>query len=53
MLTGMIAPTSGAGSVLGLDLETQLDQIRQMMGVCPQHDILFPLLTVKVRVVTF
>lgn len=24
---------------------TQMDSVRQIMGVCPQHDVLFDLLT--------
>jgi len=31
--------------VFDLDLFEQMDEVRQLMGVCPQHDILFELLT--------
>jgi ABC-type multidrug transport system ATPase subunit len=38
MLTGMIEPTSGTISVLG---ETELQKIREKIGICPQHDTLY------------
>jgi len=31
--------------VFDLDLFEQMDEVRQVMGVCPQHDVLFELLT--------
>lgn len=39
--------TDGWAEVNGLDVETQMEEIRTFMGVCPQHDILFDDLTVK------
>ena len=47
MLTGMLDMTSGSATAYGLDIETEMDSIRKIMGVCPQHDILFENLTVK------
>ena len=46
MLVGMTAPTSG-NAVLpgGLDIQHDMAAIRRNLGVCPQHDILFPELT--------
>lgn len=41
MLTGMLRPTSGSMRVLGMDVESQLDDIRNVTGICPQHNILF------------
>ncbi|CAE7832513.1 ABCA1, partial [Symbiodinium microadriaticum] len=46
MLTGLIPPTSGDAIIEGKRLSTDMQQIRQSLGVCPQHDILFPDLTV-------
>jgi len=43
MLTGMIDPSDGFISVFG---EVDLDKIRAMIGVCPQHDTLYEELTV-------
>eukprot|EP01038_Epipyxis_sp_PR26KG_P005748 gene5748-7937_t len=47
MLVGLIPPSSG-GAVMpgGLELNENLQEIRRNLGVCPQHDILFPELTV-------
>ena len=42
----MIAPTTGKATIFGYDVATEMEQIRTMMGVCPQHNILFPQLTV-------
>ena len=46
MLTGLIPPTSGTAHVYGYDIRTDMAKIYEMMGVCPQFDILWPLLTV-------
>jgi ATP-binding cassette subfamily A (ABC1) protein 3 len=46
MLTGLIEPTSGDALVYGKRLTTEMESIRQIIGVCPQHDVLFGLLTV-------
>ena len=45
MITGLLEKTKGSGQVYDLDLFNQMDKVRSMMGVCPQHDILFELLT--------
>lgn len=45
MLTGLIAPSEGQAKVFNKDLFNQMDDVRQFMGVCPQHDVLFDLLT--------
>ena len=46
MLTGLYMPTSGDAVVQGLSIRTHMAQIRQRIGVCPQHDVLFGELTV-------
>ena len=46
MLTGMIPPTSGYATVAGYDTRTDLALLRENIGVCLQHDCLFPQLTV-------
>jgi ABC-type multidrug transport system ATPase subunit len=53
MLTGMMAATEGHATVSGKDTRTQMPQIRQEIGVCLQHDCLFPELTVKEHVQFF
>eukprot|EP00004_Rigifila_ramosa_P026391 TRINITY_DN818_c0_g1_i1.p1 TRINITY_DN818_c0_g1~~TRINITY_DN818_c0_g1_i1.p1 ORF type:complete len:1668 (-),score=437.00 TRINITY_DN818_c0_g1_i1:51-5054(-) len=47
MLTGLYPPTSGDALIDGMSINSQMNDIRQNMGVCPQHDILFDLLTVE------
>ncbi|KAL8128675.1 hypothetical protein V2J09_017830 [Rumex salicifolius] len=47
MLVGLLTPTSGDALILGKNIHTDMDDIRKELGVCPQHDILFPDLTVK------
>jgi ABC-type multidrug transport system ATPase subunit len=47
MLTGMVPLSAGAVSVWGHDLSNELGSIRELLGLCPQHDILFPSLTVR------
>ncbi|XP_068659362.1 ABC transporter A family member 1 isoform X2 [Aristolochia californica] len=47
MLVGLIPPTAGDVLVCGKNIRTDMDDIRKGLGVCPQHDILFPELTVK------
>jgi len=45
MLTGLIQASSGHCEAFGLDLFEDMTKVRQFLGVCPQHDILFDLLT--------
>ncbi|EWS72165.1 ABC transporter family protein (macronuclear) [Tetrahymena thermophila SB210] len=53
MLTGMIPPTSGTAYIKGLEITKDMDKIRSILGVCPQHDILFDSLTVKEHLYLF
>jgi ATP-binding cassette subfamily A (ABC1) protein 1 len=47
MLCGLIPPTSGDAIVHGRSIRTEMAQIRASLGVCPQHDVLYPTLTVR------
>ncbi|XP_077864744.1 phospholipid-transporting ATPase ABCA3-like [Saccoglossus kowalevskii] len=47
ILTGLFPPTAGTAVVNGYNIATDMDSIRQHMGLCPQHNILFDRLTVK------
>ncbi|XP_059481121.1 phospholipid-transporting ATPase ABCA1-like isoform X2 [Neocloeon triangulifer] len=53
ILTGMIAPSSGSVQILGHDLKKELSDIRQSLGLCPQHNLLFGELTVHQHLVFF
>jgi ABC-type Na+ transport system ATPase subunit NatA len=46
LLTGLVAPTAGAITVCGLDVRSDMRDVRGLLGVCPQQNVLFPLLTV-------
>jgi len=47
MLVGFLPPTSGTARVEGFDIRTDMDRIYTLMGVCPQHDILWETLTAR------
>ena len=47
MLTGMIPATSGTATVNGYDIRTDIDSVRDSLGLCPQHDVLFDQMTVR------
>ena len=47
MLTGLIPIDGGSAVIEGHDVSTQIGDIRKNLGVCPQHDILYPMLTVE------
>ncbi|CAH0545633.1 unnamed protein product [Brassicogethes aeneus] len=47
MLTGMITPTSGTAVINGHDIRTDMTGVRDSLGLCPQHNIIFDNLTVS------
>nr|XP_044605364.1 retinal-specific phospholipid-transporting ATPase ABCA4 isoform X1 [Equus asinus] len=53
ILTGLLPPTSGTVLIGGKDIETSLDAVRQSLGMCPQHNILFHHLTVAEHVLFY
>lgn len=53
MLTGMFSPSNGYATIGGKDIRTDMDGIRQGIGICLQHDCLFPELTVREHVAFF
>ncbi|XP_068276846.1 phospholipid-transporting ATPase ABCA7 [Nyctibius grandis] len=50
ILTGLLPPTSGTAYVLGWDIRSDIDSVRKTMGTCPQHNVLFDILTVEEHV---
>ncbi|XP_063962912.1 phospholipid-transporting ATPase ABCA1-like isoform X2 [Lytechinus pictus] len=46
ILTGLFPPTEGTAYIYGRDIRTSIDEIRQSLGMCPQHNVLFDRLTV-------
>nr|QNH67855.1 ATP-binding cassette transporter subfamily A member 1-like protein X1 [Brachionus rotundiformis] len=47
LLTGLYSPTSGTALIDGSDITESMDSIRKSLGFVPQHNVLFPHLTVK------
>ena len=45
MLTGLIEKSTGGATCYDVDLFEEMDEVREFMGVCPQHDVLFDHLT--------
>jgi ATP-binding cassette, subfamily A (ABC1), member 3 len=46
MLTGVFPPTSGTAIVAGHDIRHDITGVRDSLGLCPQHNVLFSDLTV-------
>ena len=44
---GFMSPTDGTAYINGYDIRTDLDRVRQTLGLCPQHNILFDTMTVQ------
>jgi len=53
MLCGFSKPTSGEAFIFGKSIRNEMTDIRSMMGVCPQHDILFQDLTAAEHIELF
>ncbi|KAG7395061.1 hypothetical protein PHYBOEH_004258 [Phytophthora boehmeriae] len=53
MLTGLIPPTAGDATLYGRSVQNDFNELRQIMGICPQHDVLFNELTVEEHLLLF
>uniref|UniRef100_A0A672SH63 P-type phospholipid transporter n=1 Tax=Sinocyclocheilus grahami TaxID=75366 RepID=A0A672SH63_SINGR len=53
ILTGLFPPTSGTAYIYGKDIRTEMDAIRQSLGMCPQYNILFNHLTVEEHILFY
>ena len=49
----MIPPSAGNAKIRGYSITENMQAIRHELGVCPQHDILFPELTVRQHLAMF
>ena len=47
ILTGAMAQTAGKATINGFDVATQMSSIRLSLGICPQFDVLWPVLTCR------
>jgi ABC-type Na+ transport system ATPase subunit NatA len=47
MMTGFLEATAGQAYIDGKDISTDMADVYQVMGVCPQHDLLWETLTAR------
>ncbi|PKA46814.1 ABC transporter A family member 8 [Apostasia shenzhenica] len=47
MMTGLTYPTSGTAFIQGLDICKDMKKVHTFMGICPQHDLTWDILTGK------
>ena len=45
LMAGLYEPTQGEVEMFGVNMHEEFEYCRKFMGVCPQHDVLFELLT--------
>lgn len=53
MLSGLLTPTSGDAIMYGRSVVNNVDGVRELIGLCPQHDALIEQLTVMEHCVLF
>jgi ABC-type multidrug transport system ATPase subunit len=53
MLTGLFPPTSGDATIYGNRITSEMAEIRNSLGVCPQHDTVWEKLSVKDHLIVF
>ncbi|XP_053687488.1 phospholipid-transporting ATPase ABCA3-like [Sabethes cyaneus] len=53
MLTGLFPATSGTAIINGYDIASDMDAVRNSLGLCPQHNVLFDELTVSEHIEFF
>ena len=47
MLSGLFGSSEGEAELFGTNMFSEMKKVRQIMGVCPQYDVLFELLTTE------
>jgi ATP-binding cassette, subfamily A (ABC1), member 3 len=55
MLTGLFPPDSSSGdcTLYGSSVKHEMSNARQVLGICPQHDVLFDNLTTREHIIFF
>uniref|UniRef100_A0A8R1DS72 ABC transporter domain-containing protein n=1 Tax=Caenorhabditis japonica TaxID=281687 RepID=A0A8R1DS72_CAEJA len=46
ILCGLYSPSSGTAKIYSRDIRTDLRRVRDVLGICPQHNVIFSHLTV-------
>uniref|UniRef100_A0A0K0DEF1 ABC transporter domain-containing protein n=1 Tax=Angiostrongylus cantonensis TaxID=6313 RepID=A0A0K0DEF1_ANGCA len=41
ILCGLYSPSSGTASIYGMDIRKEIQSVREVLGVCPQYNVLF------------
>lgn len=49
----MVPPSSGSATINGYDIVTETELARKSLGICPQHNVLFPDLTVAEHIIFY
>lgn len=49
----MVPPSSGSARINGYSIVTETEQARESLGICPQHNVLFPDLTVAEHIIFY
>uniref|UniRef100_F7D7G1 ATP binding cassette subfamily A member 7 n=1 Tax=Ornithorhynchus anatinus TaxID=9258 RepID=F7D7G1_ORNAN len=47
ILSGLFPPTAGSAFILGQNICSNMAAVRRLLGLCPQHNVLFDILTVE------
>ncbi len=45
ILTGTLKPTAGSALVKNIDITEDIEQARTFMGICPQYNVLYEMLS--------
>ncbi len=53
ILNGIMKPTKGTATIAGFDVTTNLDEIKKIIGLCPQEAAVFKFLTARENVELF
>jgi hypothetical protein len=53
LFAGMYSATSGSVHINGYNIHENLDKVRESLGLCPQHNMLFSDLTVMEHLLFF
>lgn len=53
MLTGLLSPSAGTARFFGFDLQEDLEEIRKIVGYCPQNNVLWEELTAREHLTLF
>ena len=53
ILTGLTSSNYGHATIFGFDIKEEMEEIRKILGVCPQHDILWNELSPREHLILF